>query len=75
MLFMLAGEISSRLSADTTTVSDSISLNLNVLVRSATQVCVCGGGCLAAHNTHNTTLALLAGCLGPGFRVRVTPGA
>jgi ABC-type multidrug transport system fused ATPase/permease subunit len=35
---MAAGEISSRLSADTTTVSDAISLNLNVLVRSATQV-------------------------------------
>eukprot|EP00878_Enallax_costatus_P014219 GHUV01014873.1.p1 GENE.GHUV01014873.1~~GHUV01014873.1.p1 ORF type:complete len:765 (+),score=113.02 GHUV01014873.1:294-2588(+) len=31
------GELSSRLSADTTTVSDSISLNLNILVRSATQ--------------------------------------
>jgi ATP-binding cassette, subfamily B (MDR/TAP), member 9 len=31
------GEISSRLSADTTTVSDQICLNLNVMLRSATQ--------------------------------------
>ncbi|WIA09667.1 hypothetical protein OEZ85_009053 [Tetradesmus obliquus] len=31
------GEISSRLSADTTTVSDSITLNLNILVRTMTQ--------------------------------------
>ncbi len=32
------GEITSRLSADTTTVSDQICLNLNVMLRSATQV-------------------------------------
>ncbi|KAG7669825.1 hypothetical protein Ndes2437B_g06013 [Nannochloris sp. 'desiccata'] len=31
------GEITSRLAADTTTVSDQISLNLNVMLRSATQ--------------------------------------
>ncbi len=32
------GEITSRLAADTTTVSDQICLNLNVMLRSATQV-------------------------------------
>jgi hypothetical protein len=32
------GEVTSRLSADTTTVSDQICLNLNVMLRSATQV-------------------------------------
>lgn len=34
---VLAGEITSRLSADTTTVSDQICLNLNVGLRSLTQ--------------------------------------
>ncbi len=34
------GDITSRLSADTTTVSDQICLNMNVLFRSMTQVCV-----------------------------------
>jgi hypothetical protein len=38
LLLWCAGEISSRLSADTTTVSDSITLNLNILVRTMTQV-------------------------------------
>lgn len=33
----LAGDITSRLSADTTTVSDQICLNINVVVRSLTQ--------------------------------------
>ena len=32
-----AGDITSRLSADTTTVSDQICLNINVIVRSTTQ--------------------------------------
>jgi len=32
-----AGAITSRLSADTTTISDQISLNTNVVVRSITQ--------------------------------------
>lgn len=36
------GEITSRLSADTTTVSDQICLNLNVMLRSATQVRAAG---------------------------------
>ena len=36
------GEITSRLSADTTTVSDQICLNLNVMLRSMTQVCCAG---------------------------------
>lgn len=35
--FVCAGEITSRLSADTTTVSDQICLNLNVGLRSLTQ--------------------------------------
>ena len=35
-----AGDITSRLSADTTTVSDQICLNLNVGMRSATQAAV-----------------------------------
>jgi hypothetical protein len=34
------GEVTSRLSADTTTVSDSTCLNLNVLLRSATQAAI-----------------------------------
>lgn len=34
---MHAGEITSRLSADTTTIADQISLNVNVVVRSITQ--------------------------------------
>jgi len=34
------GEITSRLAADTSTVSDSVSLNLNVFMRSATQAAV-----------------------------------
>lgn len=34
------GEITSRLSADTTTVADSVSLNCNVIVRSATQAVI-----------------------------------
>ncbi|KAF8073219.1 Abcb9 [Scenedesmus sp. PABB004] len=42
------GEISSRLSADTTTVSDSVSLNLNVLVRSATSAAMVLGFMFAA---------------------------
>ena len=33
----LAGDITSRLAADTTTVSDQICLNVNVVVRSVTQ--------------------------------------
>lgn len=33
------GDITSRLAADTTTVSDQICLNMNVLFRSMTQVC------------------------------------
>ena len=35
-----AGEITSRLSADTTTVSDEICLNLNVSLRSLTQAAI-----------------------------------
>lgn len=35
-----AGEITSRLSADTTTVSDQICLNLNVSLRSITQAAI-----------------------------------
>lgn len=38
------GEITSRLAADTTTVSDQICLNLNVMLRSATQVGGTGRG-------------------------------
>lgn len=38
------GEITSRLAADTTTVSDQICLNLNVMLRSATQVGAWAGG-------------------------------
>lgn len=35
-----AGEITSRLAADTTTVSDQVCLNLNIMMRSATQAAV-----------------------------------
>lgn len=38
------GDITSRLAADTTTVSDQISLNLNVMLRSLTQAAMVGGG-------------------------------
>ena len=37
MACVCAGDITSRLSADTTTASDQISLNINVTVRSITQ--------------------------------------
>jgi hypothetical protein len=56
-----AGEISSRLSADTTTVSDSISLNLNVLVRSATQVRVVGCADEPLGERHTRFAAAVAG--------------
>ena len=50
------GDITSRLSSDTTTVSDQICLNLNVMLRSSTQVGV-GGDC-------GDVLALVCGWVG-----------
>lgn len=45
------GEITSRLAADTSSVSDSVCLNLNVILRSATQAAMVLGFMFSAQVT------------------------